>query len=254
MHRNTLSRRRTIGARYARTSAEGGGGGAPAGGQDGAGAPDSGQQAQDAAQQPDAGQAGAQQAATQQAAQWDGKVESLPEGAQKVIRDLRAENAQRRTGLTAAEQKQQDMVRAFAKAAGIELPDDQQAPDPAELTKQVTEREARARQAELKLAVFQAAPEHGADPNRLLKFTDFLDAVREVDPTDTEAIKTAINKAVTENAWLKAGRVPGASGADHTGGSGEGAVSQAQFDAMSAGQRQTLYQTDPDTYRRLAGR
>ncbi len=195
MHRNSLTRRR----QFAREANEGGGGGNA----------DSGQQ------QPPAPTVVVEPAAPQ----WDGKVESLPEAAQKMIRDLRNENADRRTKLTAAEQAQQDAIRALAKAAGIQLPDDK--PDPQVLTEQLTNSQQQARQAQLELAVYRAANAAGADPVRLLDSNSFIASVREVDPTDTPALTAAISKAVADNTWLKAGRVPGASSTDHPGGSGE---------------------------------
>lgn len=171
-----------------------------------------------------AGQAG-EQTGQQGAGEWDGKVESLPEPVQKMIRDLRTENGQRRTALTAAEQRQQDVVKAFAKAAGIELPGDDEQPDPAKLTDQLTKTQQQARQAAVELAVFRTASKHQGDPDALLDSRTFLAKVTDLDPTAEDfaaKVDTAIKDAVTSNPKLKTGQAPGASSADHgAGGSGE---------------------------------
>ncbi|WP_432493017.1 hypothetical protein [Kineococcus gypseus] len=147
---------------------------------------------------------------------WDGKVESLPADAQKMIRDLRSENASRRTG-------QQELVRQFAKAAGIELPGDQaDAPDPAQLTEQLTASQQAARQAAIELAVYRTAGTAGADPDALLDSRRFVESLADIDPSDGGAITAAIQAAVGANPKLKAGRAPGASSVDHgAAGSGE---------------------------------
>lgn len=208
MSRRTLTRHR-----FARTSAEVGGGGTNIGTVESATiTTDTG-----------AGATGDQQG-QQTAQQWDGKVESLPADAQKMIRDLRQENGTRRTALTAAEQKQQEVVRAFAKAAGIPLPDDQAAPDPAQLTEQLTAAQQAQRQTAVELAVYRTASKHQGDPDALLDSRSFLTAVENLDPTAADfaaQVDAAIKAAVDSNPKLKAGRVPGASGADHPGGSGE---------------------------------
>ncbi|WP_122262210.1 hypothetical protein [Ornithinimicrobium cerasi] len=205
-----------------------GGEGAPAATGDGAPAGQGGQEGaangttggQGAAATQGSAQAGAQSAA----GEWDGKVESLPDPVQKMIRDLRAESADRRTKLTAAEQAQQDAIRALAKAAGIELPGET-APDPAQLTEQLTATQAQARQAAIELAVFKAAPTHQGDPNALLDSRSFLAKVADLDPASAEfttTVDAAIKDAVTTNPKLKAAPAVGASAADHAGGSGEG--------------------------------
>lgn len=221
MSRRTLARHR-----FTRETAEGGGGGTT-GGEGSAQTGATGAQAGGATNLgtvqatvvPDG-----QQPAQTGEQQWDGKVESLHPDVQKMIRDLRQENGQRRTALTAAEQQQREVVRAFAKAAGIPLPDDQQAPDPAQLTQQLTAAQQAQRQTAVELAVYRTAAKHTADPDALLDSRSFLKAVENLDPTADDfaaQVDAAIKTAVDTNPKLKAGRAPGASGADHTGGSGE---------------------------------
>jgi enamine deaminase RidA (YjgF/YER057c/UK114 family) len=187
--------------------------------------------------------------------QWDGNVESLPADVQKVIRDARDDAAKARTNAKAqaADQARQELAQQIGKALGL-VTDGDTPPDPAQLTEQLTAAQQAQRETALKLAVFQSAATAGADPARLLDSNSFLASVRDIDPADGEAVTAAITKAVTDNAWLKAGRAPGASGADHAGGSGEGAVTSEQFARMSPSQRQELYETNPTLYRQLAGR
>lgn len=161
-------------------------------------------------------------------AEWDGKVESLPEAAQKMIRDLRTESADRRTRLTTAEKAQQDAIRALAKAAGIELPadPDDTPPDAAALASQVAQEREAARAARVELAVYRTAPTHQGDPAALLDSRSFLANVADLDPTAedfTSKVDAAIKAAVDANPKLKAARAAGQSSVDHPGGSGEGA-------------------------------
>jgi len=154
--------------------------------------------------------------------QWDGKVESLHPDVQKMIRDLRSENGNRRTALSAAEQKQQDMLLAIAKAAGVQLPDE--TPDPAKLTEQLTAAQQAQRQTAVELAVYRTAAKHSGDPEALLDSRSFAAKVAKLDPAAADfaaQVDSAIKTTIDANPKLKAGRAPGASGADHTGGSGE---------------------------------
>ena len=153
--------------------------------------------------------------------EWDGKVESLPEPVQKIIREAREGEAKARTNAkaTAAEEARQQMAQEIGKALGL-IKGDEQA-DPAKLTEQLTAERTARQETDRKLAILELAPELGADAKRLMDSNSFLTAVRAIEPGDNEALKTAITTAVNGNAWLKAGRAPGASGADHAGGSGE---------------------------------
>lgn len=153
------------------------------------------------------------------------KVEDLPDWAQRIIRDTRAEAATNRTGKTTAEQRMAETVKAFAKAAGIEIPDDDDKPDPAKLTQQLTATQTQARQSAVELAVYKAASKHTGDPDALLDSRAFLTKVGDLDPTADDfaaKIDGAIKDAVEHNPKLKAGRAPGSSSVDHAGGTGEG--------------------------------
>lgn len=192
-------------------------------------------------------------------AEWDGKIESLPADAQKIIRDLRAENGERRTKLTAAEQQQQDILKAFAKAAGIQLPDDSdQQPDPAELTQKLTAAQERTRDAQAELIVWRNAKDLGVDPSAVTDSRAFERAIKDLDPTDAEAfaeaVKTAAKTAAENNPKLKAAQAATASGSDFTGGSGESAMNQEKFDSLTPSEKNAYFKTNPTEYRRFAGR
>lgn len=189
---------------------------------------------------------------------WDGKIESLPDGVQKIIRELRGESAQRRTQLTAAEQQKQDIVRAFAKAAGIELPDDGDGqPDPAELTQKLTTAQERARDSQAELVVWRNAKDLGVDPSAVTDSRSFERAIKDLDPSDPgfdEAVKTAAKTAAESNPKLKAVQATSKSGADFTGGSGDSAMTQEKFDSLSPSEKNAFYTTNPTEYRKFSGR
>ena len=93
----------------------------------------------------------------------------------------------------------------------------------AALTKAATEAQAEAKAARVELAVYRTAGAAQADPAALLDSRAFLDAVKDVDPTDSAAITAAIKSALADNPRLKATpAVPSKSGGDLTGGTGEG--------------------------------
>lgn len=189
----------------------GGDAGAAAGGTAG----DQGQQSAAGQNTQDAGQEQTQQ----QAAAEPGKVEDLPEWAQKLIRDTRGEAAQHRTKATAAEQQQAQLLAAIGQALG--LPTGDQAPKPEELQQQLTASQTAAREAAVKLAVYQTATKHQGDPDALLDSASFLAKVTALDPTANDfaaQVDTAIKEAVTTNPKLRATQAAGSSSADHSPG------------------------------------
>lgn len=204
-------------------------GGSPDGEGDGgdAAAGDAGAAGGDAAAGADTGDAVAKAAADKAAADAktkaaEGKVEELPDWAQKIIKDTRGEAAENRTKATAAEKKQADALDAIAKALGLKK--DEQV-DPAELAKQLDEQRDAARQSAVELAVFRGASKHQGDPDALLDSRGFLAKLADIDPTDAKfasKVDTAIKEAVDSNPKLKTTQAAGSSSADHgAGGSGE---------------------------------
>ncbi|GAA3289213.1 hypothetical protein ACFFON_15435 [Arthrobacter citreus] len=142
---------------------------------------------------------------------WDGKIESLPADAQKVIADLRKEAGDERIAAKT--------LAAIQKALNPDAKDEK--PDAAALTKALNDREADAKQAKTELAVYRLAGKNGADPDALLDSRGFLAKLADIDPSDTAKVTKAITDAVKDNPKLKAVLAAGASGADLSGGSGE---------------------------------
>ena len=163
---------------------------------------------------------------------WDGKVESLPQGAQDLIKGLRTENAAKRTAAKTAEDDANAKIAAALKALGIDTGTE----DPVKVAEQAkAERDAQAesaKDAQRQLTVFLNAGE--ADPARLLKFTDFLDAIKGLEPSDVDGIKKAVADAVTANPWLKAVQVPAKSGPEFNGGTGGQGKPTTLEDAIAA--------------------
>ncbi|MER7070962.1 hypothetical protein [Terrabacter sp. NPDC000476] len=158
----------------------------------------------------------------------EGKVEDLPEWAQKLVRDARADAGKARTTAKqqAADEARQQLAQDIGKALGL-VKTDKDKPNPDELAKQVTDAQNAARVTAVELAVYKTASKHSGDPDALLDSRAFLAKVANLDPTANDfasKVDGAIKSAVADNPKLKAARAAGASGADHAGGSGEGAA------------------------------
>ncbi|MFF7295316.1 hypothetical protein [Streptomyces sp. NPDC008265] len=127
---------------------------------------------------------------------------------------------------------------------------------PEELAEQLTTSRAEARQTAVQLAVYRTAAAAGADPDALLDSRAFADSLADVDPADTAAVTAAITAAITANPRLAAGAPqtggPQAGGREFTAPHEQG-VTPSQFASMTYEQRVELFNTDPTTYRRLAG-
>lgn len=113
--------------------------------------------------------------------------------------------------------------RAAAAEARVKEFEDAQKTESEKTTERATKAEetaatatARAEKAERALAVYLNAGD--ADPARLLKNVDFLDAIADLEADDTDGIKKAITAAVKESPWLK--RV-GITGGDTAAGHGK---------------------------------
>lgn len=144
--------------------------------------------------------------------EWDGKVESLPPAAQKMIADLRKADGDERVA--------KKQLEAIAKALNPDAKGDEK-PTAEQLTKQLAERDTATKQAQTELAVYKLAGKHGADADALLDSRAFLAKIAEIDHTKTADVEKAIKEAVDSNPKLKSVRVAGSSTADGAGGSGE---------------------------------
>jgi hypothetical protein len=139
-----------------------------------------------------------------QGAQSANKVEDLPDWAQKLIRDTREEAADNRTKKNTAEQSFNDLVSKIGQAFGLTGTD---AKDPEKLAQDLTTERQRSRESAVKLAVYQAAGEHDADPAALLDSQSFLSTLNDLDPAADDfgsRVGTRIADAVSKNARLKA--------------------------------------------------
>lgn len=167
-----------------------------------------------------------QEAGGQQEQQASGNLWDDPAKAKAEIERLRSENGKDRTTAKtkAAEDARNELTQTLGKALGLIKDGDGDKPDPAKLTQQITETAAAAKQAQTELAVYKAAGKQGADADALLDSRNFLAKIADLDPSDTKAITKAITDAVTDNPKLKTVQAAGASGADFTGGTGEGAT------------------------------
>lgn len=204
----------------------GGQAGGQSGGQSG-GAASGGQASGQGGSGQQAGQSGGQSA--DQNTGWDGKVESLPDGVQKMIRDLRSEAAGNRTKASEVESKQQEMLDGIAKALGLKA---DEAPDPAKLQASIAEkdkglidRDTTIRTQAIELATWRAAskPAVGADTSSLLDSRSFVETVSKLDPAADDfqtKLDAAIKKAVEDNPKLRATQAAARGGAEFSGGPG----------------------------------
>ena len=119
-------------------------------------------------------------------------IASLPDWAQKIITETRAEAAKHRTEkLSAAQQAQEAQQQRDAVLAALGLaPDGTNAPpDPATLTAQIEQAQATAWANAVELTVTRTALAAGVDAERLLDsraFIDSLDEFTDEDPTSPE--------------------------------------------------------------------
>ncbi|WP_445396449.1 hypothetical protein ACSMX9_22610 [Streptomyces sp. LE64] len=184
-------------------------------------------------------------------------VESLPQWAQQLIKGTRAEAADWRTRYQQTQQP--------APAAPPTPPDPTPAPvqpapaaegDVSRLPRwaqtAVTGGQDAARQLSVQSAVIAAAPAAGADLAAVLDSTAAMTALAAVDPADPAAVTAALTAAVQANPRLRAHAGPPIGGADFTT-TGPQVVTAERFAAMPYAERVALHQSDPETYRRLAG-
>lgn len=148
------------------------------------------------------------------------KVEDLPDWAQSLVRDLRAENASARTNAkaSAAQEARDSIATEIGKALGLVDNDKASAPSVDDLKTQLTTAQAASKQAAIELAVYRAASQHDGDPAALLDSRAFLAKVTDLDPSAkgfADEIGEAIKEQVTNNPKLKAsGPAPSRSGGE----------------------------------------
>ncbi|MCX5362883.1 hypothetical protein OG864_29735 [Streptomyces sp. NBC_00124] len=182
-------------------------------------------------------------------------VASLPSWAQQLITNTRAEAAQWRTRAQGTAPAADPSTPPAPPAALAPQPaaEGDVARLPRWAQQAVTDGQGAARTLAVQTAVIAAAAGAGADISRLLDSASAMRTLAAVDPADTSAVTAAIQAAVTAQPYLAAGGFnPGRGGAEFGAPTG-GEVTAQQFAAMDYAARSELFQTDPDTYRRLAG-
>lgn len=158
-------------------------------------------------------------------------VADLPAWAQKIITDTRAEAAANRTGKSTVEQQLAAITKALNPDAGTE------APDPEALATQIAAKDATIRTLTIDNALTAALAANQASPLTASVLRG-QDAFKDLDPTATDfqaKLDAVVKEAVTNHPELKTVQAAGVSGANFTGGSGEGAKKPTTIeDAVAA--------------------
>lgn len=137
------------------------------------------------------------------------EVSDLPQWAQDLIKETRDEVAKTRVNAKqqAADEARKALAQDIGKALGIvtdDTPEEEQL-DPDQLRDLLQGERNTARHARVELAVFKAAQNGGGfNASALLDSRAFLDSIKDVDPTDGEALSAKIAEAVQANPWLAA--------------------------------------------------
>lgn len=148
-------------------------------------------------------------------------IEDFPAEAQRMIRELRNENAKERVNAkdTAAQEAREELIRDLGKALGYETDDSKdETPTVEDLTSQLeSERDSR-RYAILELEVYKAANQKGLDPVALLDSRSFMDSVRDLDPSGkdfSDSLTEVLDSAAKQDRYRTQGQVPPSSSSDH---------------------------------------
>lgn len=147
---------------------------------------------------------------------------SDPEQLRKMIKDLRKEAAKDRVAgkEKAADEARRAVLDEISKALGLTKSDEAPELTVEQLTADLTESKAAERASALELAVYKAAGDL-ADPVRLLDSQSFHAAVKDLDLTNSEAVKNAITAFTKDHPhFAKTQAVSGASAIDKPAGSG----------------------------------
>ncbi|MFF3558962.1 hypothetical protein ACFYXS_02820 [Streptomyces sp. NPDC002574] len=184
---------------------------------------------------PPAGSGGQGDGGTGKAPKFEGEFD--PAKAARLVENLRTEVEQERTKRTEMETKFSGFMDNFTKLFGG---GEEKQLTPEQIAQKAQESDKTAREATVKLAVFQTAGKHGGDAEALLDSASFSKAIGKLDPSaDTFAanVEAAIKKAVEGNPRLKAQTappVPGKGGFDMNNGSpGKRQLTAAEVKALS---------------------
>jgi hypothetical protein len=197
-------------------------------------APES-QNPQQPANGPEAGSGGQGEGGTGKAPKFEGEFD--PAKAARLVENLRSQVDEEKTKRTALETQFSDFMGKFGALFGG---GEEKKLTPEQIAQKAQESDQQARAATVKLAVFQTASKHGADPEALLDSASFERAISKLDPAaDTFAanVESAIKKAVEAHPRLKAQGappVPARGGVDMAGGtSGKRQLTAAEVAKLS---------------------
>lgn len=141
------------------------------------------------------------------------EVSDLPPLAQQLIKEARDEAAKARVNAkaAAADEARKQMTNDIAKALGIttdETPPEEQL-TPEQLRDLLAGERTTAKMARTELAVYRAAQGGGGfNASALLDSRTFLDSIKDIDPTDSEALAAKIAEAVQAQPWLQVQPAP----------------------------------------------
>ncbi len=149
----------------------------------------------------------------------------------------------------AAEEREHAIVSQVLKALGLNESGEKEVTTD-DLMSELNKTKAEMRRLQLRDAARRTAPE-GIDPERVLRLVDFAEATAEVDPTDLDAVKAAVESVVKANPWVRGPEKVQASGPEPKAGPSGNALTVDDFRAMEGSARQKLYDTDRANYDRL---
>lgn len=156
---------------------------------------------------------------------------------ERDLKEARAEAGKSRVNAKAkaAEDAKAELAQQIGKALGL-VKDGDDAPDPAELPKQLAAEREGHRKALLKVAVYETAPDAGADAKALLDSVTFIESMENVDVHDAKAVAKAIKETLEKNPRYKAnGQAPAPrGGAEPTGRPGRTAQPANLTEAIAA--------------------
>lgn len=155
----------------------------------------------------------------------DNSIDQFPEEAQRMIRDLRNENARSRVqsrdqaAQAAREEARTELVKEFGKLLGYESEGEgDQAPSVEDLSSQLTQERDTSKSAILELEIYKAAGSENLDPNALLDSRNFMRQVENLDPSGKDfkdSLTSILKDAAKDTRFVAPGQVPPRSTSEH---------------------------------------
>lgn len=184
----------------------------------------------------------------------DWKIDDLPAGAQKLIKDLRAESAKHRTTNKSLEERFSKLEGGLKSALGLE---DEEDISPEE---QITQLSSQNQGLEMRNALLEVALENGMDQDQMDYFGYLLqkagDSLQDDEELTEEMYAELVNKA--KNGVSSSGSKKANFDADGNnspnggnGGSDDGAISLEDFAKMTYSQKVALRQKNESLYNKL---